>query len=45
MGKSTTPSFVVSLRLLTTKEDEQELENHMGVQKEANPNLKRLKMR
>ena len=26
MGKSTTPSFVVSLRLLTTKEDEQELE-------------------
>lgn len=26
MGKSTTPSFVVSLRLLPTKEDEQELE-------------------
>lgn len=26
MGKSTTPSFVVSLRLLATKEDEQELE-------------------
>lgn len=26
MGKSTTPSFVVSLRLLTTKEDERELE-------------------
>lgn len=26
MGKSTTPSFVVSLRLLTAKEDEQELE-------------------
>ena len=26
MGKSTTSSFVVSLRLLTTKEDEQELE-------------------
>jgi len=26
MEKSTTPSFVVSLRLLPTKEDEQELE-------------------
>ena len=31
MGKSTTPSFVVNLRLLTTKEDEQELEYRFRV--------------